>query len=44
MLLLYGAAIIIARQLCWFAELRRSTPAESNLASSFNLVAESLWV
>ncbi|NJR40744.1 MAG: DMT family transporter [Leptolyngbyaceae cyanobacterium CSU_1_4] len=38
-MLLYGAVIVVAGQLCWFAGLRSATPAESNLAGSLNPVA-----
>jgi drug/metabolite transporter (DMT)-like permease len=38
-MLLYGAVIVVAGQLCWLAGLRGSTPAATNLASSFNPLA-----
>jgi drug/metabolite transporter (DMT)-like permease len=38
-MLLYGAVIVVAGQLCWFAGLRGSTSAQITLASSFNPIA-----
>lgn len=38
-MLLYGAVIVVAGQICWFAGLRGATPAAINLASSFNPIA-----
>lgn len=38
-MLLYGAVIVVAGQLCWFAGLRGSTTAESTLANSLNPIA-----
>ena len=38
-MLLYGTVIVVMGQLSWFAGLRRSTPAETILASSFNPIA-----
>lgn len=37
-MLLYGAVIVVAGQLCWLAGLRHATPAETSLASSLNPV------
>jgi len=34
-MLVYGAVIIVGGQLCWFSGLKRSTPSEVSLASSF---------
>jgi drug/metabolite transporter (DMT)-like permease len=38
-MLLYGAVIVVAGQLCWFAGLRGSTSAQITLANSFNPIA-----
>lgn len=38
-MLLYGTVIVAAGQLCWLVGLRSSTPAATNLASSFNPLA-----
>ena len=38
-MLLYGAVIVVAGQLCWFVGLRGSTSSEITLASSFNPIA-----
>lgn len=38
-MLVYGAVIVVAGQLCWFAGLRRSTSAQVTLASSLNPIA-----
>ncbi|HEY9644946.1 MAG TPA: DMT family transporter [Chroococcidiopsis sp.] len=37
-MLLYGAVIVVAGQLCWLTGLRRSGPAQINLANSVNPV------
>jgi drug/metabolite transporter (DMT)-like permease len=38
-MLVYGAIIVAAGQLCWFAGLRQATVAQTILASSFNPIA-----
>jgi drug/metabolite transporter (DMT)-like permease len=38
-MLLYGAVIVVAGQLCWLAGLRTSTPSEGILANSFSPIA-----
>jgi drug/metabolite transporter (DMT)-like permease len=38
-MLLYGAVIVVGGQICWFAGLRHSTPAENTLAASISPVA-----
>jgi drug/metabolite transporter (DMT)-like permease len=35
-MVLYGAVIVVAGQLCWLAGGRHATPAQSNLANSFS--------
>jgi drug/metabolite transporter (DMT)-like permease len=35
-MLFYGAVIVAAGQLCWFAGLRKATSAQTTLATSFN--------
>lgn len=38
-MLIYGAIIVAAGQLCWFAGLREATAAQTTLANSFNPIA-----
>jgi drug/metabolite transporter (DMT)-like permease len=38
-MLIYGAIIVAAGQLCWFAGLRKATSAQTTLANSFNPIA-----
>jgi drug/metabolite transporter (DMT)-like permease len=38
-MLIYGAIVVVAGQLCWFAGLRSATSSEVSLASSFNPIA-----
>ena len=38
-MLIYGAIIVAAGQLCWFAGLREATAAQTTLASSLNPIA-----
>jgi drug/metabolite transporter (DMT)-like permease len=38
-MLLYGAVIVVAGQLCWFVGLRSATPSDVTLSSSFSPIA-----
>ena len=38
-MLVYGAIIVAAGQLCWFAGLKKATSVQTTLASSFNPIA-----